>query len=119
MTSTNRRRGSYLLSVLFGIAPFAFGTFRAVSARYDVRMLWMALASGIGAFAVRGIAKRRLENGPSMSLAILTLVVTTLLGGLTAILLGATAAAGIWPVALVLAICWTASYYFEARSRVG
>src|SRR5262249_23093984 len=99
-----------------GLAPFAFGTFRALSARFDVRMLWMAAVSGVGAFAIRAVT--RTSDGPSPKFAILTLVATTLLGGATAMALGATAPAGIWPVALVLAVCWTASYYFAARSRV-
>ena len=106
-----------MLSVLFGLAPFAFGTFRALSARYDLRMLWMAVVSGVGAFAVRALARRSSEPEPSRRFALLTLGTTTLLGVVTAIVLGATAPAGIWPVALVLALCWTVSYHFAARSR--
>jgi hypothetical protein len=103
--------------LVFAIAPFAFGAFRAISARYDLRMLWMALASCVGALAIRGIARRQPSQAPSTTIAILTLVVTTLLAGITAMLLGATAPAGVWLVALVVAICWTVSYYFDARSR--
>ena len=117
MASPNRRGANQVLAVLFGLAPFAFGTFRALSARYDLRMLWMAVVSGVGAFAIRTLAGRS-PGGPPKRFAILTFVTTTLLGGVTAILLGATAPAGIWPVAIVLALCWTASYYFAARANV-
>lgn len=115
MASASDHRGSRILSLLFGLAPFAFGAFRAVNARYDLRMLWMALVSGAGAFTIRRMAERSDKHEPSTRFAILTFVATTILGGVTAILLGATAAAGVWPVAVVLALCWTASYYFAQR----
>ena len=116
MASTSESRRNQVLSFVFALAPFAFGTFRALSARYDIRMLWMAVVSGVGAVAIRALARRSTRQKASTRFAILTLVTTTLLGGVTAILLGATAPAGIWPVALVLALCWTASYFFAARS---
>jgi O-antigen/teichoic acid export membrane protein len=117
VASASEGRRNQVLSIVFALAPFAFGAFRALSARYDLRMLWMALVSGVGAFAIRAVARRRPQHEASTRFAVLTLVATTLLGGVTAIVLGATAAAGIWPVALVLALCWTASNYFAARSR--
>ena len=117
MAAPNRRWSNQALSFLFGLAPFAFGSIRALNTRSDVRMLWMALVSGAGAAAIRVLARRSIEPEPSKRFAILTFVTATLLGGITAILLGATAPAGIWLVAMVLAVCWTASYYFAARSR--
>jgi hypothetical protein len=80
-------------------------------------MLWMAVVSGVGAIAIRALARTSGEHEPSTKFALLTLVTSTVLGGVTAMFLGATAPAGIWPVALVLALCWTASYYFAARTR--
>jgi hypothetical protein len=108
----------YALSILFAVAPFAFGLFRFLETRSDVRMLWMAFASFLGALLVRAIAKRRgRKPNVVLTFSAVTLVVATLLAAATAYLLGATAPAGVWLVAFVLAFCWVASYAFDALSR--
>jgi ascorbate-specific PTS system EIIC-type component UlaA len=105
------------LSVAFAAAPFAFALIRYRQTGADLRMLWMALASLIGAAALIAVDRSRRQRlsvgiGSAMMLAI-----TTLLAGLTAMLLGATAAAGVWGVAIVFGICWTISYALAARAR--
>jgi hypothetical protein len=120
MTRSRRGRWARFLSIVFGAAPFVFGLIRAVSTGYDLRMLWMALASFLGALLV-GVVGRSPTRGPNTLLALsaLTFVVTALLAGSTALLLGATAPAGVWGVAIVFALLWAASSAFDtlARSR--
>jgi hypothetical protein len=98
-----------LLSVLLAIAPFGAGLIRAMSAR-DFRLLWMACAAFVGAVLVRLIAKRR-RRGP-----LGTLLVATVFAAATGYLLGATAAAGIWPMAFVLGLCLAASHALATGS---
>jgi hypothetical protein len=70
----------------------------------------MSCAAFAGAALVRVITKGRRRG----SLA--TLVVATLFAGAAGYLLGATAAAGIWPMAFVLGMCLAASHAFAIRS---
>jgi hypothetical protein len=106
----------YSLSILFAAAPFGFGLIRAVSA-HDRRMLWMAFAAFIGAAFVRMVVKDRDPRSKGVvTPSALTLVVATALAGSTAYLLGATAAAGIWPVAFVLALWLAASHALHLLS---
>ena len=116
MTET-RHRSFYFFAILFRVAPFAFGLLRATQAS-DYRMLWMAIASFAGAALVGLIARRHGRDSKEiLALSVVVLAVSTLLAGLTARLLGATAAAGIWAVAIVFGLCWTISYWLAAISR--
>ena len=102
---------AYVLSILFAIATFAFGMIRAFQTGQDFRLLWIATASFLGALVVRVSTKSRSTMPNNIfALSFLTFVVAALLAGATAYLLGATAAAGVWGVAFVLAFCWSASY---------
>ena len=108
----------HALSIVFAVAPFAFGLFRFLATRSDLRMMWMAFASFLGALLVRAIAKRRgREPNTVWTFSAITLLIATLLAAATAYSLGATAAAGVWPVAFVLALCWAASNAFDTLSR--
>jgi len=110
----------YLLAVAFTAAPFVFGLIRYLETGSDLRMLWMAAASFIGALVVWAIAKSRTDNSRSTPVfAIATLVVATLFAGFAAILLGATAGPGAWMVAFVLGLCWMARYIVATPSRAG
>lgn len=108
--SASSRRISLSLSWLFAAAPFVVALIRFKSAG-DLRMLWMALASTAGIAVLYALRRRS---------AVLALVVTTLIAAGVAYLLGATAAAGIWPVALAFGISWMASValYERANARV-
>jgi hypothetical protein len=106
----------FSLSILFAAAPFGFGLIRAVSA-HDPRMLWMAFAAFVGAVLVRMAGKDRdRKSRRVVTPSGLTLVIATALAGSTAYLLGATAAAGIWPVAFVLGLCLATSHALYLRS---
>jgi hypothetical protein len=112
-----RHRSFYFLAILFRVAPFAFGLIRATQAN-DYRMLWMAIASLAGAALVGFFARRQGRDSKELvAISVLILALATLLAGLTARLLGATAAAGIWPVAFVFGICWAISYWLAGISR--
>jgi hypothetical protein len=101
----------YVLSILFAIAPFAFGMIRAFQTGNDFRLLWIAFASSLGALVIRVIAKTRSRQANRvLAFSALTFVTAALFAGLTGYLLGATAVAGVWGVAFVLAFCWAASY---------
>lgn len=112
-----QQRGMYILSIFFAIAPFAFGLIRAFQTGSDFRILLMAFASLLGALVVRMIAKTRSRNQNSvLILSALTFIITAIFAGLTAYILGATAAAGVWGIAFVLAFCWTASFVLYSYS---
>jgi hypothetical protein len=116
MTET-RHRSFYFLAILFRVAPFAFGLIRATQAN-DYRMLWMAVASLAGAALVALIARRHgRDSREILAIAAVVFAVSTLLAGLTARLLGATAAAGIWAIAIVFGVCWAISYWLAGISR--
>ena len=112
------QRMIYFLSILLAAAPFAFGLFRAFETGYDFRLLWMALASLLGAGGIMVIGKahgKRTKGVLARSVA--TFVSAMLFTGTAALLLGATSAAGIWGIAFVFGACWAASYALNALSR--
>jgi uncharacterized membrane protein len=116
MTET-RHRSFYFLAILFRVAPFAFGLLRASRAD-DYGKLWMAIASFAGAALVALVARRHGRDSKEiLAISVVVLAVSTLLAGLTARLRGATAAPGIWAVALVFGLCWAISYWLAAISH--
>jgi CHASE2 domain-containing sensor protein len=106
----------YFLSILFAAMPFAFGLIRAVSTGYDVRYLWLALESLLGAVIAVRTARNRKPTG-IIALSALVLVIATVLAGLAAFLLGAKSVAAAGIVAFAFGFCWAASYGFYALSR--
>jgi len=108
----------YTLSALLIAAPFAFGLIRAVSARGDLRMLWMAFAAVIGSTSVRVLGRVHSSTPDGVrSIAITSFIVATALAAVTGFLQGATAAAGVLPVAVVFGLSCTASFLFAVRAR--
>jgi hypothetical protein len=118
MRRSPRERLIYLLAILFAAVPFAFGLVRALRTGYDLRYLWMALASFLGAAVVIAVGKTLSEKPKGLlALSALVLVVATLLAGLVAFLLGAKSVAGAGIVAFAFGLCCTASYALNALSR--
>jgi hypothetical protein len=118
MRRSPRQHTLSLLSILFAVAPFAFALIRAHSSRNDLRMLWMALASLLVVTPIMLAGKvRRRQPAGVFALVIIALVAATLVAGWLAYRLGATAAAGIWPVSFVLAFCWAMSFALNALAR--
>jgi len=116
MTGFARQKGFAVLSVAFALAPFAFGSIRAIQTGSDYRMLWMAVASAIGAIALGAFAARR-KGSLALGFVILTLILSTMLAGLTGYMLGATGGPGVWMVAFALGMCWAISLTLFSLSR--
>jgi hypothetical protein len=106
-----------LLSILFGLAPLAFGGIRALRAN-DMRVLWMAIASGVAVAAVV-MLRRSAANRSSMALgrALLALLIGIIAASITGYALGARAWAGILGIAVVHSFCWVLSFIFGAVAR--
>jgi hypothetical protein len=108
----------FFLSILFATTPFAFALIRAFSTGYDLRYLWVAFASFLGAAVVVAVGKAR-NRRPIGVLAIsaLVLVVATVLAGLAAFLVGAKSVAAAGIVAFAFGFCCAASYALYTLSR--
>lgn len=118
MRRSPREQLIYFLSVLFAIAPFVAGLFRAFSTRTDFRLLWMAFAAAVGATAAVALMRAGARQSKSvLALAAVVLVAATIAAGLVGFLLGATAGPGVWMVAVVLALFLAASCALYAHSR--
>ena len=106
-----------LLSIVFGLAPLVFGAVRALRAN-DLRVLWMAIASGIVVAAVV-MLRRSATNRSSMALgrALLALLLGIVAASVTGYALGARAWSGILGVAFVHSFCWVLSFIFGAVAR--
>jgi O-antigen/teichoic acid export membrane protein len=100
-----------LLSLLFLAAPFVFGIIRAVTA-HDYRMLLMALFAAIASILVRGFTRPEAPSG-----TLVVFVISTIVAAGVAYIMGATATAGIWPVALVFGFCNAAARVVAVRGR--
>lgn len=107
------------LSILFGAAPFAFGLIRLVQTGRDFRLLWMAVASFVGALIVMAIVRVSSRQLTVRTLALGTFVGSALLAEVTGFMLGARAGPGTVMVAFVLALCWAASCAFYLWSKRG
>ena len=99
-----------VLSVAFALAPFAFGLLRYVETGSDLRMLWMALASAVGAMIVRAFVRARGAQSGNTLPAIATLVIATAFATAMGMMLGATMGPGVFMVALVQGTCWMMSF---------
>src|SRR5258706_16310609 len=118
MRRSPRQQITFILSIAFAAAPFGFALIRALSSRGDLRMLWMAIASGVGAVAATAIMKARGRGVASpLTMAIPLFIVGTLFAAGTAIVLGTKSGFGVWAVAIVLSGCWAASAAFAAMAR--
>ena len=117
MTRSPRHLTLHLLSLLFAAAPFILGLIRLLGTRSDFRLLWMALASCVGAMAVTAIGKAGGRTPGVLALSAATLGGAMLLAGVTAMLLGATSGPGIWGMGFVLGSCWAAWCALDMGSR--
>ncbi|HEY3113240.1 MAG TPA: hypothetical protein VGJ62_06105 [Gemmatimonadaceae bacterium] len=101
---------TYLLSILFAIAPFAVGLIRVFRTGNDFRYLWIAFATFFSTIAVLAIGKARsLEANAVITVSAVVLIIDTLIAAATAFLLGARAAPGVWLVALAFGLSWAAA----------
>jgi hypothetical protein len=118
MKRSPREKLLYFLSILFAVAPFVAGLYRARSTGTDLRLLWMAFAAALGAAVVMAIIRARGAQSKSLlALSAAVLLVATVSAGLVGFLLGATAGPGVWMVAVVLGLFLAASCALYARAR--
>jgi hypothetical protein len=119
MASENRSRPiRIVLAVALALAPFGAALIRFTQTGTDVRYFWVALAAFLGALMVMLIGKGGTQRKDVvLRLSAVAFVVSTLLAVLAARLLGATAAFGIWAVAIVFALFTTAGQAMYALSR--
>ena len=103
-----RRRVS-LVAIACAATPFAFGLIRAVTTGYDVRYLWLALASLAGAIAVIAVA-RPSAKGARTAIAVSAgvFVVATLCAIVVALLMGTTLGPGLLVVGAAFGLCFSA-----------
>jgi steroid 5-alpha reductase family enzyme len=118
MKRSFREKFIFLLSILVGAAPFAFGLIRAVQTGSDLRYLWVAIAAFLGATVVMVVGKVR-SRAPNVVLALFAAawVIAALFAGSTAFLLASTSSAAVWIVAFAFGFCCAASHALNALSR--
>lgn len=118
MTSDRSRPIRVAFAVALALAPFVAALIRFTQTRTDVRYFWVALASFLGALIVMLIGKAGTQRkGVVLRLSAIAFLVSTLLAVLAARLLGASAAFGIWAVAIVYALFTTAGQALYSLSR--
>lgn len=94
-----------LLAVLFTSAPFVAGVVAALSARRDMRMLWMAAAATVGVRLVAALTPSSVDVRKRWMFAC---IAGTFVASAVAVVLGAHAPFGVGAVAVVLALFATA-----------
>lgn len=118
MTPSRSRWAFRLASLLFAAAPVAFSLIAGLGMRHDLRWAWMALASLIGATVVMAVGRPRgRAPGGVVGVGLLALAVAMACAAWAGFHLGATAVAGVLPVAFVLSVCWAASYALDALAH--
>lgn len=118
MTSARRQQILGGLALVFSVLPVAFAIIAAAGRRHDFRWAWMAGASLLGAALAIALSSLGARIR-SMVFARwgAALVIALALAGWTGFRLGATAAAGVWLVAFVLAFCWATAFALASVSR--
>jgi MFS-type transporter involved in bile tolerance (Atg22 family) len=116
MKRSAREWTTYSLSILCAIAPFVAGLIRLVEAR-DLRLFEMAVAAFLGAVLIRVVGRTHRKPPVVLALSALTAVIAALSAASAAYALGATAASGIWLVAIVFGLSLAASYALDALSQ--
>ncbi len=112
-------RMKYLIAaVLFAVAPLCYGLLRELGPRHISDGLWMALvASAFAAGVLASSIGRRRSRRAVFTQSLVILVICTLVAGPTGFISGATAAAGVWAVSFVMALCLAASSVLIAFAR--
>lgn len=116
MTLVRGRVG--LVAIVCAATPFAFGLIRAVTTGYDVRYLWLALASLGGATAVIAAARpsaRRARTAIAVSAGVF--VVATLCAIVVALLMGTTLGPGLLVVGAAFGFCFAVGSLFHLLER--
>jgi len=107
MQRLSRDRRLQALSILFAALPFAFALVRALRTGYDLRYLWVALASLGGATAFKAVTSRS-SRGRNVAVVLSAgvFLVATTSGVVAALLLGTTLGPGILVVGAAFGFCF-------------
>lgn len=106
------------VAVALAVAPFVAALIRFTKTGNDARYFWVALAAFLGALAVMLIGKAGTQRkNVVLRLSAVAFAVSALLTVLASRLVGATAAFGIWAIAIVYALFTTAGQALYALSR--
>jgi hypothetical protein len=107
-----------LLSILFAAIPFAFGIVRALQTSSDLRYLWVAFGSFVGAVAVMAIGRAR-QRTPAvvLALSVIAFVAAVLFAGAVALAVGASSVLAMGIVAAGFGGCHAAGLALYTLSR--
>ena len=118
MKRSQHERRIQALSVFFAAVPFTFALIRAGQTGYDLRYLWVALASLLGAMVVMSVGKAY-GRGPRVAFVLSAgaFAIATLFAVLAALLLGTTFGPGVSIVASAFGFCFAVSCWLHMRTR--
>jgi hypothetical protein len=104
--------------LFFASVPVAFGIIRAVTARGDVRYLWLAAAAIVGSMVVLGLSGKPDGSAAAWILrATMSVTAGALCAAATALLLGGRAGPGVAIVAASFGLCSGASAMLFSLAR--
>lgn len=112
------KRLGVVVSIALAIAPLVFGLLRIRATGSDDRPMWMAAASLLGLLGgTVAVRVRRRWLSSILGSTALVLACSVASAGATGLVLGATASAGVWAVALFFGLCSAGSHALRMRSR--
>lgn len=105
-------------SAVLAIVPVAFGVIRAVTTGADLRYLWLAGVAILGSMGVMALMGGASGGGHvSLLRALAAAAAGAICAGVTAILMGATAGAGVAIVAMAFGLCTGTSAMFATLAK--
>jgi hypothetical protein len=108
----------FALSIVFVSIPFAFALIRAVRTGHDVRYLWVAFASLLGAVIVMTVGRKNSNTRRGVAaLSTGAFVVATLFAVLMALLLGVEIGPGSLLVGSAFGFCFAISRLLHTLAR--
>ena len=105
-----------IIAVLLIALPFVFGGIRLITSGNDLRYLWTAVASSIGAGIILAWPRRQVP--PTAGRTVAGVLVATVCAALCALLLDAKAGPAIAVVSLAFGCCSAGGLSLFVRSRM-
>ena len=105
--------------MVLGATPLAFAAIRAFATRSDLRFVWMAFASLLGAALVMKLGRVRSRGSRGVfAIAVVAFFVAAVFGAVTATFVGARSALSVWFVATGFAFCSSTGLALAAISSL-
>ena len=118
MTSETRRRVFQGFAKLFALAPFVLGLIRYLSRAHDLRVMWLAVASFVGARLVFLVSRARDRKPNQVPLAATVIGIGSVaVAALVSWLLWSLVSVGVMMFAAVFGVSWAVSYILAMRAR--